>query len=93
VEPTTTPETTPETNGKPTGKTVEVHNPATGALIGTVAACSPEEVTAMVDRARLAQPAWEALGFDGRARILRRMQKWVLDNSERIIETIVNENG
>jgi acyl-CoA reductase-like NAD-dependent aldehyde dehydrogenase len=93
VEPTTTPETTAETNGKPSGKTVEVHNPATGELIGTVAACSPEDVTAMVDRARLAQPAWEALGFDGRARILRRMQKWVLDNSERIIETIVNENG
>jgi acyl-CoA reductase-like NAD-dependent aldehyde dehydrogenase len=93
VEPTTTPETSAETNGKPAGKTVEVHNPATGELIGTVAACSPEDVTAMVDRARLAQPAWEALGFDGRGRILRRMQKWTLDNADRIIDTIVKENG
>ncbi len=93
MEPTSAAEQTAETNGKPAGKTVEVHNPATGELIGTVAACSPEDVVAMVDRARLSQPAWEALGFDGRSRILRRMQKWVLDNSERIIDTIVKENG
>jgi acyl-CoA reductase-like NAD-dependent aldehyde dehydrogenase len=93
VEPTTTAETTAKTNGKPSGQTVEVHNPATGELIGTVPACTPEEVTAAVDRARLAQPAWEALGFEGRGRILRRMQKWTLDNSERIIDTIVRENG
>ncbi len=47
----------------------------------------------MVERARAAQPAWEALGFDGRGRILRRMQKWTLDNADRIIDTIVKENG
>jgi acyl-CoA reductase-like NAD-dependent aldehyde dehydrogenase len=93
MEPTASPETTVQTNGKPTGKTVEVHNPATGALIATVAACEPDDVTAMVARARAAQPAWEALGFEGRGRILRRMQKWTLDNSERIISTIVAENG
>lgn len=93
MEPTASTETTARTNGKPTGLTVDVHNPATGELITAVPALSPQQVTAMVDRARLAQPAWEALGFEGRGRILRRMQKWVLDNSERIIETIVRENG
>jgi acyl-CoA reductase-like NAD-dependent aldehyde dehydrogenase len=93
VEPTATGETSAKTNGKPSGKTVEVHNPATGELIGTVAACSPEEVTEAVHRARLAQPGWEALGFEGRGRILRRMQKWTLDHAERIIDTIVRENG
>jgi len=93
VEPTAAPDTTAQTNGKPAGKTVEVHNPATGELIGTVAACSSDDVAAMVERARAAQPAWEALGFDGRGRILRRMQKWTLDNAERIIDTIVKENG
>jgi acyl-CoA reductase-like NAD-dependent aldehyde dehydrogenase len=47
----------------------------------------------MVERARAAQPAWEAMGFAGRAKIMRRAQKWVLDNSERIIRTIVSETG
>ena len=28
-------------------------------------------------RARAAQPGWEAAGFEGRARVLRRAQKWV----------------
>src|ERR687889_2344311 len=42
---------------------------------------------------RAAQPGWDALGFAGRARVMLRMQKWVLDNAERVIETIVRETG
>jgi acyl-CoA reductase-like NAD-dependent aldehyde dehydrogenase len=47
----------------------------------------------MVARARAAQPAWEALGFEGRARVLRRMQKWMVDNADRVVQTIVDESG
>ena len=47
----------------------------------------------IVARARDAQPAWESLGFEGRGRVLRRAQKWVLDNADRVIETIVAETG
>ena len=47
----------------------------------------------MAERGRAAQPAWEALGFDGRGKILRRAQKWVTDNAERIAQTIVDESG
>jgi acyl-CoA reductase-like NAD-dependent aldehyde dehydrogenase len=93
VEPTAAPETEVSTNGKPQGASVEVHNPATGELIGSVPAMSPDQVTEAVARARAAQPAWEALGFAERGRILRRVQKWTLDNAERIIATIVAENG
>jgi len=96
VEPTATAEAEASTNGKSgagSGRSIEVHNPATGKLIGTVPAIGPDEVTALVERARRAQPAWEAAGFAERARILRRAQKWTLDNAERIIATIVAENG
>ncbi len=72
---------------------IPVENPATGEIIRTVPNTSPDEVAAAVDRARAAQPGWEALGFEGRARILRRAQKWVIDHSERIIDTIVSETG
>ena len=72
---------------------IQVENPATGEVIGTVPDRSADEVAEIVARARAAQPAWEALGFAGRARILRRAQKWVVDNSERLIETIVSETG
>ena len=47
----------------------------------------------LAERARAAQPQWAELGFDGRARVLRRMQRWLLDDAERVIETIVSETG
>jgi acyl-CoA reductase-like NAD-dependent aldehyde dehydrogenase len=62
-----------------------------------VLASQPElgvaELGELVAAARSAQPAWEAAGFDGRARVLGRMRRWLLDNSERVIETIVSETG
>ena len=72
---------------------IAVPNPATGALVRTVPAVAPEDVAAVVARARAAQPGWEALGFDGRARVLRRAQRWVVDHAERIVDTIVSETG
>ena len=75
------------------GEQIEVENPATGGIAGTVPLMGPDEVKATVERARLAQPGWEAMGFEGRARVLRRAQRWVLDNSDRVIRTIVSETG
>src|SRR5688572_1255582 len=83
-----------ETNGRSAHDGgIPVENPATGEIIATVPARTAAEVTEMVARARAAQPAWEALGFEERGRILRRMQKWTTDNAERIIATIVSETG
>jgi acyl-CoA reductase-like NAD-dependent aldehyde dehydrogenase len=76
-----------------TTDTIEVENPATGQVIRSLPVTPPEQVAELVARARAAQPAWEALGFEGRARVLRRMQKWMIDNAERVIETIVDESG
>jgi len=73
--------------------TIDVENPATGKVIGTVPVVAPEEVAARAARARRAQPGWEALGFDGRAAVMKRCQKWISDNSERVIDTIMSETG
>jgi acyl-CoA reductase-like NAD-dependent aldehyde dehydrogenase len=70
-----------------------VENPVTGEVIRTVPVVSAADMPALVARGRAAQPAWEALGFEGRARILRRAQKWVVDNADRIVATIVSETG
>src|SRR4051812_27315752 len=72
---------------------IDVTNPATGEVIATIPAADRKQVAEMATKARAAQPGWEALGFDGRARILRRAQKWLVDNQERVIDTIVSENG
>jgi acyl-CoA reductase-like NAD-dependent aldehyde dehydrogenase len=80
-------------NGAPGARQIEVQNPATGQVIASVDVVPPERIPELVARARAAQPGWEALGFEGRARIFRRCQKWVVDNSDRIVETIVSETG
>jgi acyl-CoA reductase-like NAD-dependent aldehyde dehydrogenase len=81
------------TNGAGEQSGIPVENPATGQVIATVPDMPADEVKAIVARARAAQPAWQALGFDGRARVMRRAQKWLLDNAERVMETIVSETG
>src|SRR5271170_2249772 len=75
------------------GDGIPVENPATAEIIATVPELDAATVAEMARRARAAQPAWEAIGFDGRGRVLRRMQKWVIDNGERITDTIMSETG
>ena len=93
TEATETTESESRSNGAPARRQIEVQNPATGRVIASVDVVSPEQVAEVVARARAAQPGWEALGFEGRAQILKRCQRWVIDNTDRIIETIVSETG
>src|SRR4051812_48536345 len=90
---TETPAASATTNGQATREDIAVENPATGQVIATVPDQSADEVKEIAAKGRAAQPGWEALGFAGRARVMRRAQKWLLDNAERVIETIVSETG
>jgi acyl-CoA reductase-like NAD-dependent aldehyde dehydrogenase len=45
---------------------IDVHNPATGDLVATVAADSPARVAEVIARVRANQPEWEAMGIKGR---------------------------
>jgi acyl-CoA reductase-like NAD-dependent aldehyde dehydrogenase len=72
---------------------VPVENPATGEVIATVPDMTAADVARLAAQGRAAQPAWEAAGFEGRAKILLRAQKWILDNADRVIDTIVSETG
>jgi acyl-CoA reductase-like NAD-dependent aldehyde dehydrogenase len=75
------------------GRTFAVENPATGEVVRTVSLMGPSELGDMARRARAAQPAWAALGFDGRAAVMKRARKWMLDNAQQVIETVVSETG
>jgi acyl-CoA reductase-like NAD-dependent aldehyde dehydrogenase len=86
-------QTRPERGGGPAAATIPVENPATGEIITTVPILGEVEVATLVDRARAAQPGWEAMGFEGRAAVLRRAQQWMLDNPERILDVVVSETG
>ena len=80
-------------NGGSATATIGVENPATGELITTIPVLGSDEIAEMVKRARAAQPAWDAMGFQERGRIMRRAQKWMLDNADRVIDVVVSESG
>jgi len=83
----------PAQNGSGSDNELIVSNPATGEVVAHVPQVSAAQVREAVAAARAAQPAWEALGFDGRAKILKRAQKWTIDSTDRIAKTIVSETG
>ena len=72
---------------------IEVHNPATGGLVGTIDVASAEDVAETVARVRGNQPAWEALGNEGRYLWLGKLRDWILDNLEEISDSIQAETG
>jgi acyl-CoA reductase-like NAD-dependent aldehyde dehydrogenase len=72
---------------------IDVLNPATGETIDSIEVASPESVAATVARVRSAQAEWEALGNEGRYRWLGRLRDWLLDNTERIADTMQAETG
>jgi len=61
-----TQDTSADTNGGSGSASIPVENPATGELITTIPVLGAGEVEEMAARARAAQPAWAALGFDVR---------------------------
>ena len=73
--------------------TLPVDDPATGAVIGQVDDMGPDRVAAAVQRARCAQPEWDSLGYDGRARRFRAARHWILEHQDEILDSIVRENG
>jgi acyl-CoA reductase-like NAD-dependent aldehyde dehydrogenase len=87
-------ETTAVGNGAPpAAEALEVHNPATGALIATVPVDSPADVAATVARVRSNQAEWEAMGIEGRYHWLGKLRDWLLDNSDRVLDTMQLETG
>ncbi|MFD3746750.1 aldehyde dehydrogenase family protein [Nocardia sp. NPDC058633] len=76
-----------------TAAVIEVHNPATGELAGTVPVTTPDDVAAAVRELRLYQPEWEAIGPAGRKEWLLKMQDWLIDNTEHLAAVLQSETA
>ena len=71
----------------------DVHRPVDGSVITSVAIDSESGVAESVARARAAQPAWEAIGFDGRRRWMEELRDWILANQDRLDAMMQEETG
>lgn len=72
---------------------VVVTCPATGKVVGRVPVTTSVEVEAVAARLRAAQPAWQQLGVDGRARWLGKWRDWLIDHTDELLTLLQLETG
>src|SRR2546428_3100759 len=74
-------------------KTIAVHNPATGAVLGTVPRMGGAEAKRAVEAAERAWPAWRAKTAKERAAILRKWFDLMMANQEDLAQLMTAEQG
>ncbi|KAH8797629.1 Aldehyde/histidinol dehydrogenase [Xylogone sp. PMI_703] len=74
-------------------KTFEVHDPATGKLVGTAPECDTEDAQLAIDAAAAALPYFRKLTGRERSKLLRKWYDLVVENGEDIARLITWENG
>lgn len=89
--PTAAASTVPEHND--TQELLEVRCPADGRVVGSVPVFGAAQVEQMAQQLRAAQPAWEELGPDGRAKHLFTFLDWLLDNQDHVVGIMQEETG
>jgi acyl-CoA reductase-like NAD-dependent aldehyde dehydrogenase len=72
---------------------VVVTCPATGQVVGRVPVTTSVEVEAVAARLRAAQPRWQQIGVDGRARWLDKWRDWLLDHTDELLTLLQLETG
>ncbi|KGD53407.1 NADP-dependent succinate-semialdehyde dehydrogenase [Burkholderia pseudomallei] len=75
------------------GATLEVRNPATGALIGTVPAMGAAETRRAIDAANAAWPAWRKKTAKERATILRKWHDLMIAHADDLALILTTEQG
>lgn len=68
-------------------------NPATGEVLGELSCATDDEVRAAVQRARAAQPRWQAKPVAERIQFLRRFQELLRDGAREVGQLISREAG
>ncbi len=67
-------------------QTFDLTNPVNGEVVATFPVHTPEQVTAVVAKAREAQAWWDGLGFDGRKRRMNRWTSYLAKHIDEICE-------
>ncbi|WP_300538568.1 NADP-dependent succinate-semialdehyde dehydrogenase [Sphingosinicella sp.] len=75
------------------GETINVTNPATGEVLGTVPNCGAAETRRAVEAANRAWPAWRAKTAKERAVILRRWYELIMANQDELARLLTLEQG
>ena len=75
------------------GETIDVTNPATGEVLGTIPKMGAEETKQAIDAANAAWPAWRAKTAKERAGILRKWYELMMANQDDLGVLMTAEQG
>jgi succinate-semialdehyde dehydrogenase/glutarate-semialdehyde dehydrogenase len=75
------------------GKTIEVNNPATGEILGTVPSLGATETRRAIEAANAAWPAWRKKTAKERANILRKWFNLMMENQDDLGMLMTAEQG
>jgi succinate-semialdehyde dehydrogenase/glutarate-semialdehyde dehydrogenase len=79
--------------GAASGRTLDVHNPASGAIIGTVPDADEADTHAAIAAAHAAWPAWRAMPAGARADLLERWHALMLAHIDDLARIMTAEQG
>lgn len=74
-------------------ETLKIRNPRTGEIDYETPTTSPEELAQIATELRAAQPAWEALGLEGRLAVLNRWRAEYDKVQDAILNALVADTG
>ncbi|GGE76492.1 NAD-dependent succinate-semialdehyde dehydrogenase [Stappia taiwanensis] len=75
------------------GAVIEVTNPATGEIIGTVPKCGRAETTRAIESAYLAFQDWKQTTAEERASLMHALCDAIMDNHDALAEILTTEMG
>lgn len=75
------------------GKVIEVNNPATGDILGTVPNMGAAETKRAIDAAQAALEGWRSMLAYDRAKILRKWADLIIENTEDLARILTTEQG
>jgi succinate-semialdehyde dehydrogenase/glutarate-semialdehyde dehydrogenase len=75
------------------GGTINVDNPATGEIVGTVPKCGAVETRAAIEAADRALPAWRKKTAKERAAVVRRWYELMIEHQEDLARLMTIEQG
>jgi len=76
-----------------TAPTLEVTNPSTGAVVGTVPRCGADETRAAIAAAAEALPAWRARTAADRGKLVRAIGEVMLARADELARVLTGEQG
>jgi succinate-semialdehyde dehydrogenase/glutarate-semialdehyde dehydrogenase len=79
--------------GADSGKTIDVTNPATGAVIGTVPNCGTAETERAIAAAKAAFADWSRSDLSQRVKLLQSLHDALMDNQEALARLLTAEQG